>query len=129
MRAAVAAWGNSTLYSPALGWVTAFGYDHDLDAVELLSASLLIQATGAMVRHGSKRDTSGRSVTRSFRRAFLLGFAQRIGERLRAATDDAVSANAEAGERLLPVLSAREDRLRAAELADLDVSPHRLPTS
>ena len=146
-----------TVYSPQLAWVTAFGYDHDLDAVELLSASLLTQATGTMVRHGSRRDASGRSVTRSFRRAFLLGFAQRVGERLREATEDAVSANAEAGERLLPVLSAREERLRAAEqaafpelvrrtssvsnttgwfagkaaaeLANLDVSPQRLPAS
>lgn len=143
-----------SLYTTDLGWVTAFGYDHDLDAVELLTTSLLAQATRAMIRHGARRDASGRSRTRSFRRAFLLGFAQRIGERLRQATDDQMPAAAEATGRLVPVLAARDDRLRAAEraafpelvqrstsasnptgwsagqaaaeLASLDVSPQRL---
>lgn len=106
------------VHSPDFGWVTAFGYDHDLDAVELLSASLLAQATGAMARHGSRRDAAGRSTTRSFRRAFLYGFAHRVGQRLQEATDGQVAAAsaAEPG-RLLPVLSAREDRLRKAEEA------------
>jgi hypothetical protein len=140
---------------PAMGWVTIFGYEHDLDAVELLSASLLTQATAAMVRQGSKRDLDGRSVTRSFRRAFLLGFAARVGERLRRATNDQVSETAETDQRLLPVLAARDERVRAAqeaafpqtvrsgvslsnaagwqagraaaELADLGTAAHRLP--
>lgn len=103
------------VYTPAFGWSTAFGYDHDLDALELLTASLLAQGTRAMLRHGSQRDAYGRSRTRSFRRAFLLGFAQRIGERLRQATDDEVAATHHADSRLLPVLAARDDRLRAAE--------------
>ena len=103
--------------TPTLGWVTVFGYDHDLDAVELLSASLLTQATTAMVRQGPKRDLGGRSVTRSFRRAFLLGFAERVGERLRRATHDQVSVTAETDQRLLPVLGARDERVRAAQEA------------
>jgi hypothetical protein len=91
------------------------GYQRDLDAVELLTASLLTQATGAMARHGSRRDASGRSATRSFRRSFLFGFAVRVGERLRDASDGQVSA-APASDRdqLLPVLAAREERVRAA---------------
>ena len=145
------------VHSPDLGWVTAFGYEHDLDAVELLATSLLTQATAAMVRHGSYRDAAGRSRTRSFRRAFLLGFGQRIGERLRAATEGEMAATADADGRLLPVLAARDDRVRAAEaaafpgavqhttsasnavgwsagraaaeLAHLDVRRHRLPAS
>ena len=105
----------TAVHTPDFGWVTVFGYERDLDAVELLAASLLAQATSAMVRHGPRRDASGRSTTRSFRRSFLLGFALRIGERLRAATDGQVSA-ATAAQRgqLLPVLAAREDQLRAA---------------
>ncbi len=102
------------VYSPDCGWVTAFGYEGDLDAVELLSASLLAQATGAMARHGSRRDAAGRSRTRSFRRAFLLGFAHRIGQRLADATDGQVAETADQ-DRLLPVLAARDDRLRAAQ--------------
>lgn len=102
------------VYTANLGLVTVFGYDHDLRAVELLSISLLTQATTAMVRYGSRRDPSGRSVTRSFRRAFLLGFAGRIGQRLRQATEAETGA-AGAGERLLPVLSARHEQVAAAQ--------------
>ncbi len=140
--------------SPGMGWLTAFGYDHDLDAVQLLATSLLAQATQTMVRHGSRRDAAGRSRTRSFRRAFLLGFAQRIGQRLRRATDDEMATAVATSQRFLPVLAARDDRLRqaeaevfpalvqhttsatnasgwkagqaAAELADLELSPHRI---
>lgn len=95
--------------------VTVFGYEADLGAVEVLTASLLVQATTAMLRHGSRRDAIGRSRTRSFRRSFLLGFAARIGERLREATDHAVAAADT--DRLLPVLAARDDRLEAAVAA------------
>jgi hypothetical protein len=106
-----------TVYTADLGWVTVFGYDRDLDAVELLAASLLAQATGAMARHGPRVDAAGRSRTRAFRRAFLLGFAQRIGERLRRAAEvQAAGDGGEAG-RLVPVLAARDDRVRAAERA------------
>jgi hypothetical protein len=106
-----------TVYTADLGWVTVFGYDRDLDAVELLAASLLAQATGAMARHGPRVDAAGRSRTRAFRRAFLLGFAQRVGERLRRAAEaQAAEAGGEEG-RLVPVLAARDDRVRAAERA------------
>ena len=104
-----------SVQTPALGWVTVFGYEHDLDAVELLVASLLTQATAAMLRQGPKRDVEGRSVTRSFRRAFLLGFADRVGERLRRTTQDQVSVTAETDQRLLPVLAARDERVRTAQ--------------
>jgi len=103
--------------SPAFGWCTVFGFGGDLDAVELLVASLLAQATRTMARHGPRRDPSGRSTTRSFRRSFLLGFSQRIGQRLGEATATQVTeAQAEHG-RLLPVLASRDERVRAAEQA------------
>ncbi|MEX1165070.1 MAG: DUF2786 domain-containing protein [Nitriliruptor sp.] len=101
------------VYSSGLGWITVFGYDHDLDAVELLATSLLAQATAAMVRQGPRRDAAGRSRTRSFRRSFLYGFGQHIGERLRRAAEEQVAASGEDG-RLLPVLAARGDRVEAA---------------
>lgn len=136
------------------GWVTVFGYGVELDAVEVLSASLLAQATGAMARQGPRRDAAGRSTTRSYRRAFLLGFATRIGDRLRDAVAGEVAAADAAHGRLVPVLAARDDRLEqaiddafptvvrrstrvsnasgwsagmvAADLADLSVAPGRL---
>ena len=99
------------VHSPDLGWVTVIGYDGDLDAVELLGASLLAQATHAMARQGSRRGRDGRSTTRSFRRSFLFGFAARIGERLAAAADGEIVATGAERSRLLPVLAARDDRV------------------
>ncbi|MGI9016311.1 MAG: DUF2786 domain-containing protein [Euzebya sp.] len=51
------------------GWSTVFGHRADLDAVDLLVASLLAQAVGTMARLGPQRDAQGRSRTRSFRAA------------------------------------------------------------
>jgi hypothetical protein len=146
-----------TVQTDVFGWVTVFGFEQDLDAVELLSTSLLAQATAAMVRHGPQRDGRGRSRTRSFRRAFLLGFGQRIGHRLERATEEQVAATEDSAGRLAPVLAARQEQVlaaqraafphltirtttasnprgwaegeAAAEEARLEISPHRLPAS
>jgi hypothetical protein len=77
------------VWSRDLGLVTVIGFPADLDAVELLFTSLLVQANTAMLRTGGKRDGSGRSRTRAFRQSFLLSYAVRIGERLSAAADHA----------------------------------------
>lgn len=95
-----------------------FGYAADLDAVEVLFTSLLLQATTALSAAGSRRDVWGRSRTRSFRHAFLLAYAQRIGERLAAATEETVAeVDADRGGGLVPVLADRQqavDRLVAS---------------
>jgi hypothetical protein len=105
---------------PQLGLVTVVGFPADLDAVELLFTSLLVQGTTAMVAAGPKRDRYGRSRTRAFRHAFLASYAGRIGERLREA---ARWAEREAGQEaaagvpgtsLLPVLAAREQAVEDA---------------
>ncbi|MDX6741865.1 DUF2786 domain-containing protein [Actinocorallia sp. A-T 12471] len=72
------------------GEATVLGYPDDLAGVELLFTSLLVQATSAMVRAGSRTDGFGRSRTRSFRHAFLSAYALRIGERLSEAAEQAV---------------------------------------
>lgn len=77
-----------TVWSKELGFVTVVGFAADLDAVETLFTSLLVQSTRAMRQEGSRTYADGASRTRSFRRSFLLAFGQRIGERLRQATDD-----------------------------------------
>ena len=77
------------VWSRQLGLVTVIGFPADLDVVELLFTSLLVQANTAMLRTGGKRDGSGRSRTRAFRQSFLLSYAVRIGERLTAAADHA----------------------------------------
>ena len=91
------------VWSKALGFSTVLGFPSDLDAVELLFTSLLIQATSALVHEGSKYGPGGRSRTRAFRQSFLGSYASRIGERLRGATDEVVrQAAAETREPLAP---------------------------
>ena len=100
-----------TVWSRELGFSTAIGFSADLDAVELLFTSLLVQATAAMMKAGSRTDGYGRSRTRSFRQSFLTAYASRIGQRLAEATGaQTTKAAAEpAGRNLLPVLAARHE--------------------
>ncbi len=102
------------VWAKNFGYATVIGFQPDLDAVELLYTSLLVQATAAMMQAGSRQDRAGRSRTRSFRQSFLASFAVRIGQRLTDAREQASEeAAAEAGEgRLLPVLAARHDSVR-----------------
>jgi len=92
-----------------LGLCTVVGFPAELDAVELLFTSLLVQATTAMVAAGSRQDAWGRSRTRSFRQSFLAAYAERIRERLAEATKAAErQADADTpGVNLLPVLATR----------------------
>ena len=102
-----------------------FGFTPDLDAVELLYTSLLVQATRAVLALGSVTDGSGRSRTRSFRRSFLLGFASRISERLREAVETAADdVAAETGLALVPVLA---DRSALIDEAVRKAFPHLSP--
>ncbi|MGH3575243.1 MAG: DUF2786 domain-containing protein, partial [Pseudonocardiaceae bacterium] len=96
-----------TVLSEGLGFTTVLGDEVDLEIVELLSTSLLVQATRAMVSAGSQTSRTGRSRTRSYRQSFLLAYATRIGERLSTARDVSTAAVADSA-RLLPVLAARE---------------------
>jgi hypothetical protein len=96
-----------------LEFCTVVGDPRDLDAVDLLVTSLLVQGSAAMVRHGRHVDITGVSRTRSFRQSFLVSYAVRIGERLREASSQVL---AETGDesRLLPVLARREEHVEAA---------------
>jgi hypothetical protein len=85
-----------------LGFVALVGDEMDLEITELLSTSLLVQATRAMVSAGSQITRTGQSRTRSYRQSFLISYADRIGERLQAANE------APADDRLLPVLRDRK---------------------
>jgi hypothetical protein len=97
---------------------TVFGFADELDAVEELFTSLLVQATAALVRAGSKRDAYGRSRTKSFRRSFLIAFAVRIGERLRAVVDATVAdVSTSTGTELVPILARRREATEAAARA------------
>jgi hypothetical protein len=105
-----------TVWSKELGFATVVGHATDLDAVELLFTSLLVQATTAMTRQGAKKDAVGRSRTRTFRQSFLISYARRIGERLTETSDEQTRvAAAETGRgNLLPVLAARRSAVDEA---------------
>lgn len=89
-----------------LGFVAVLGDEVDLEIVEMLTTSLLLQATRAMLVAGRDTDAHGRSRTRSYRQSFLLAYATRVGERFREAADDEAAARENPG--LLPVLADRE---------------------
>ncbi|MFV0459431.1 MAG: DUF2786 domain-containing protein [Actinomycetales bacterium] len=104
-----------SIWSKQLGFVSVVGFPGELVAVETLFTSLLVQATSAMHRHGSRQDQFGRSRTRAFRSTFLASFGVRIGERLATVTQEEVqrAQDAAPGGNLLPVLAARDEQVGA----------------
>ena len=90
---------------------TVVGFEADLEAVELLHTSLLVQAMTAMTRAEAAQRKGGRKRTKTFRQSFLAAYAHHIGDRLTAAAESgAVAAAAETpgAADLLPVLASRE---------------------
>ncbi len=109
---------STAVWTKALGFATVFGFDVDLDIVEVLYTSLLVQATGAVVAAGAQVDARGRSRTRSFRQSFLFSFAVRIGERLHEAAHEATeAADREFGAALVPVLADQAAAVAQAQQA------------
>jgi len=101
----------ATVWSPDLGFTTVFGFDADIDAVELLYTSLLVQANRAMAGAEPAGGKAGRARLKAFRRSFLIAYGVRIGERLDAATAGALDEARDAAD-LLPVLASREAQVR-----------------
>lgn len=101
------------VWSPEFGFATVFGFDADIDAVDLLHASLLVQAHRAMARAEPPGGKAGRSRLKTFRQSFLIGYAVRIGERLAEADRAALAGSGDAAT-LLPVLASRETQVREA---------------
>ncbi|MFE0088574.1 DUF2786 domain-containing protein [Streptomyces sp. NPDC058991] len=94
------------VWNSGLGFSTVVGFDADLEAVELLYTSLLVQGTTAMTRAEASQRAGGRRRTKTFRQSFLLAYANRIGDRLARATSHV--AEDTVGGDLLPVLAARD---------------------
>jgi hypothetical protein len=92
-----------------LGLSTVFGFAGDLDAVELIFASLQVQAATAMVHADDHRGVTDASRTRSFRQSFLASYAERVGEGLDEAAGVARrrAAAGRGGPVILPALAAR----------------------
>ena len=98
------------VWSKDFGFSTVFGFEGELGSVELLYTSLLVQARTTMVRTG---ELGQRAKSRRFPHSFLVGFATRVGQRLRETASAAVrDATVDHGSGLLPVLA---DRARAVD--------------
>lgn len=103
------------VWAENLGVITIVGSETDLNLVELLTTSLLVQANRAMLGAGRRSGSGSQTRTRSFRQSFLVAYAQRIGERLDS-TSASVTGEITQHAKLLPVLAASN---RAAdELTD-----------
>lgn len=108
---------------------TVVGFPADVGAVELLFTSLLVQAQTALGAAANRAPAGTRTRSQSYRSAFLLSYADRIGARL-AEVNAAVFAEAEteSGSAFLPVLrsqAAAVDDFMADRFGDLVASPVR----
>ncbi|OON75354.1 DUF2786 domain-containing protein [Streptomyces tsukubensis] len=95
-----------SVWNEELGFSTVVGFERDLEVVELLHTSLLIQGTAAMTGAEAGQRAAGRRRTKTFRQSFLLAYAHRLGDRLTATTARVTEETADA--ETLPVLAARD---------------------
>lgn len=98
-----------SVWDKGFGYATVFGYLDDLNSVEMLYTSLLVQADSAMVSYGKRSSPEARKP--GFRKSFLIGYASRIGSRLEEIKSGAEAA---AGSSLLPVLRNRDKAVKEA---------------
>ncbi|MFI7350110.1 DUF2786 domain-containing protein [Streptomyces sp. NPDC049936] len=97
------------VWNEPLGFSTVVGFEADLEAVELLHTSLLVQAEAAMTKAEAAQRAGGRKRTKTFRQSFLAAYAHRAGTRLRAAAEAVAAEAGSAGDvDLLPVLASRD---------------------
>jgi hypothetical protein len=89
-----------SVWSAEYGFATVVGHAPDLEAVELLYTSLLVQADRAL--HAGRTNRS-----RDFRESFLIAYASRIRTRLTSATAEEDADAAESSPELLPALTSR----------------------
>lgn len=97
------------------GMATVLGFADDVDSVELLFSSLLVQATRTLAAIAAAAAPGAPQRRKAYRRAFLHGFASQIGHRLHAATEqETKAAEARHGTSLVPMLARRHDEITAA---------------
>ena len=103
--------GANAIWSPQVGVSTITGFPVDLQLTDLLFTSLLVQAQRSS---SDATSTDRRLRTPSFRRAFLVSFAHRIGERLETTRGQASAEAAQQyGSALVPILADREAAVSA----------------
>ncbi|MEU0369050.1 DUF2786 domain-containing protein [Streptomyces sp. NPDC006283] len=90
------------VWNGSFDFSTVVGFEGDLESVELLYTSLLVQGAGALAKAESAQRAGGRKRTKTFRQSFWTAYASRLGEHLAAVADEVVTAD------LLPVLASRD---------------------
>ena len=90
---------------------SVIGFSTDLETVELLFTSLLVQAHHAMAAASVAAPPGSRTRSQSFRAAFLQGFVSRIDARLDAVNRVAFDEAKAQAETFLPVLRSQEERI------------------
>lgn len=99
------------VWNEPFAFSTVVGFEADLEAVELLYTSLLVQAQSAMAKAEAAQRSGGRRRTKTFRQSFLAAYAHRIGVRL---GEIAAAAETAVDDALLPVLATRAVAVTAA---------------
>ncbi|SHI10334.1 DUF2786 domain-containing protein [Streptomyces sp. 3214.6] len=99
------------VWNEPFAFSTVVGFEADLEVVELLYTSLLVQAQSAMAKAEAAQRAGGRRRTKTFRQSFLAAYAHRIGARLGEVT---AAAETQVADDLLPVLASREVAVTAA---------------
>ncbi|MFF4588057.1 DUF2786 domain-containing protein [Streptomyces sp. NPDC001388] len=99
------------VWNEPFGFSTVVGFEADLETVELLYTSLLVQAQSALAKAEAAQRAGGRKRTKTFRQSFLAAYAHRIGGRL---GEVAAAAGTQVSDDLLPVLATREVAVTAA---------------
>ncbi|MER6217337.1 DUF2786 domain-containing protein [Streptomyces sp. NPDC001674] len=92
------------VWNSAFEFSTVVGFESDLEAVELLYTSLLVQGTAAMTRAEAAQRAGGRKRTKTFRQSFLLAYASRLGRRLAETAEHTAAGTPDH----LPALRARD---------------------
>ena len=98
---------SKAIWNDWANFVTLIGVEEDVDHVEMLFTSLLVQATRAMTSQGEESGAQARSI--GYRKSFLNGYAVRLGDRLAEAAQVAEESY---GGSLLPVLAAQDEAIR-----------------
>lgn len=110
----------------SLGMCTVVGHESDLNVVELMFSSLLVQAQSAL-NMADRASAGRRSRTQAFRASFFVSYAHRIGERLVSSAAEVFTEAGEVGRQALPVLrdrAAAVDDAFDARFGDALVASH-----
>ena len=90
---------------------SVIGFSTDLEAVELLFTSLLVQAHHSLAAASVAAPPGSRTRSQSFRAAFLQGFISRIDARLAAVNSVAFDEAKAQADTFLPVLRSRDKQI------------------